>query len=540
MKQQAGEVIARACPGIVAIACPDGVTVEGGWVRHVFSGNGTDLVGAILRRLDGTRSATALAAELGRRRAAVAAVIDHLVHIGAAEPAGHAEHDSAEGPTVHACVPGYAGRPEAERLIRRIARSGGLVATAAEALARLTSARVSVLATPDAGNMLRSALLEAGIGDVWLGWPAEADDLLVIVGDGQPTARLNSLDAFCARQRCPWLLVTASDDRIRLGPLFDRRYTPCYDCAARSLDPDGVGGDAETTGTGATAMALAAEIAVCFLGGLAPVKSIGAAISLDLSTWSSSVRKLSRRAGCESCSPVTGEPPGDDPLSYRYDQLVEPDPPMIAQQHAAVEMEFTELLQDRKVPPPTPPLLLPDAGRPNRGRVDALTLGWLLRRAAGRQDTPPSGSPVSGSPRLAPTAGNLDSVCAYVACRDVADVTAGCYYYDPFAHELRATGTAVAVNDAFAAEPWTATVIMTAALSRLRAKYNDFALKLVYLDAGCAMTQLELACDAAGLNCHGCLSVDAAYLADLTGADPETEPVTGLAFVSVKGNPADG
>lgn len=537
MKQQAGEVIARACPGIAAIACPDGVTVEGGWVRHVFSGNGTDLIGAILRRLDGTRSATALAAELGRTPAAVAAVIDHLVHIGAAEPAPPAEHDNAVGPTAHACVPGYAGRPEAERLIRRIARSGGLVATAAEALARLTSARVSVLAAPDAGNMLRSALLEAGIGDVRLGWPAEADDLLVIVGEGQPTARL---DALCARQRNPWLLVTASDDRIQLGPLFDRRYTPCYDCAARSLDPDGVGGDAETTGAGAIAMALAAEIAVCFLGGLAPVKSIGAAISLDLSTWSSSVRKISRRAGCESCSPVTGEPPGDDPLSYRYDQLVEPDPPVIAQQHAAVEMQFTELLQDRKVPPPTPPLLLPDTGRPNRGRVDTLTLGWLLRRAAGRQDTPPPGSPVSVSPRLAPTAGNLGSVCAYVACRDVADVAAGCYFYDPFAHELRATGTAVAVSDAFAAEPWTAAVIMTAALSRLRAKYNDFALKLAYLDAGCAMTQLELACDAAGLNCRGCLSVDAAYLADLIGADPETEPVTGLAFVSVKGNPADG
>jgi hypothetical protein len=81
---------------------------------------------------------------------------------------------------------------------------------------------------------------------------------------------------------------------------------------------------------------------------------------------------------------------------------------------------------------------------------------------------------------------------------------------------------------------------MTAALSRLRAKYNDFALKLAYLDAGCAMTQLELACAAAGLNCHGSLSVDAAYLSDLIGADPETEPVTGLAFVSVKRNPSDG
>jgi SagB-type dehydrogenase family enzyme len=213
---------------------------------------------------------------------------------------------------------------------------------------------------------------------------------------------------------------------------------------------------------------------------------------------------------------------------------------VIAQQHAAIEQEFTELLRDRKVPPPTPPLLLPDAGRPNEGRVDALTLGWVLRRAAGRHDTPPPGSLAPVSPGLAPTAGNLRSVCAYVACRDVADVAAGCYFYDPFAHELRATGTAVAVSDAFAAEPWTAAVIMTAALSRLRAKYNDFALKLAYLDAGCAMTQLELACDAAGLNCHGCLSVDAAYLSDLIGTDPDTEPVTSIAFVSVKGNPADG
>jgi SagB-type dehydrogenase family enzyme len=540
MKHQAGEVIARACPGLAAIACPNGVTVEGGWVRHVFGGNGADLVGAILPRLDGTRSATALAAELGRKPAAVAAVIDHLVHIGAAEPAGPSEPGGAVGPAGSAGGPGYAGRPEAERLIRRIARSGGLVATAAEALARLASARVSVLATPDVGNTLRSALLEAGIGEVRLGWPTEANDQLVIVGEGQPAARLASLDALCARQRCPWLLVTASDDRIQLGPLFDRRYTPCYHCAARSLDPEGVGGDAEASGAGAIAVALAAEIAICFLGGLAPVKSIGAAISLDLSTWSSSVRRLSRRAGCESCSPVTGEAPGDDPLSYWFDQLVEPDPPVIAQQHAAVEMEFTELLNDRKVPPPTPPLVLPDTGRPNRGRVDALTLGWLLRRAAGRPDISPPGSLAPASPGLAPTAGNLRSVFAYVACRDVVDVAAGCYFYDPFAHELRATGTAVAASDALAAEPWTAAVIMTAALSRLRAKYNDFALKLAYLDAGCAMTQLELACAAAGLSCHGCLSVDSAYLASLIGADPETEPVTGLAFVSVRGNPGDG
>jgi SagB-type dehydrogenase family enzyme len=539
MKQQAGEAVARACPGIAAIACPNGVTLEGGWVRHVFSGNGAGLVGEILRRLDGTRSAAALAAELGRGPAAVAAVIDHLVHIGAAEPAGPAEQDGAAGLAVHPYVPGYAGRPEAERLIRRIARSGGLVATAAEALARLASARVSVLASPDAGNTLRSALLEAGIGDVRLGWP-QPDDQLVIVGAGQPAARLASLDALCARRRCPWLLIAASDDRIQLGPLLDRRYTPCYDCAARSPGLDGVGGDAEATGAGAIAVAMAAETAVCFLGGLAPVRSVGAVISLDLSTWSSSVRKLSRRAGCENCSPVTGEPPGDDPLSYWYDQLVEPDPPVIAQQHAAVEMEFTELLQDRKVPPPTPPLLLPDAGRPNQGRVDALTLGWLLRRAAGRQDIPPPGSPAPVSPGLAPTAGNLGSVLAYVVCRDVTDVAAGCYFYDPYAHELRATGTALAVSDALAAEPWTAAVITTAALSRLRAKYNDFALKLAYLDAGCAMTQLELACAAAGLSGHGCLSMDGAYLAGLIGADPETEPVTGLAFVSVRGSPGDG
>lgn len=532
MKQQAGEVIARACPGVAAIPCPNGLTVEGGWVRHVFSGNSAGLVGAILRRLDGTRSATALAGELGRSPAVVAVIIDHLVHIGAAEPAAPAERGDAPEPAVTTCVPGYAGRPEAERLIRRIARSGGLVTTAAEALTRLASARVSVLATPDAGNILRSALLEAGIGSVRLGWPTGADDQLVIVGDGQPADRLAALDTLCARQRYPWLLVTASDDRIQLGPLLDRRYTPCYDCAARALGPDRAGGAAETTtGAGAIAAALAAEIAVCFLGGLAPVKSLGAAISLDLSTWSSSVRKLSRRAGCENCSPVTGEPLAD-PLSYWYDQLVEPDPPVVAQQHAAVEQEFTELLRDRKVPPPTPPLVLPDGGRPNHGRVDALTLGWLLRRTAGRPDGLPPGSPAPG---LAPTAGNLRSVVAYVACRDVADVAAGCYFYDPFAHELRATGTAIAVSDALAAEPWTVAVIMTAALSRLRAKYNDFALKLAYLDAGCAMTQLELACAAAGLSCRGCLSVDAAYLAELTGADPETEPVTGLAFIAVRG-----
>jgi SagB-type dehydrogenase family enzyme len=537
MKQQAGEAIARACPGVAAIPCPNGLTVEGGWVRHVFSGNSAGLVGAILRRLDGTRSATALAGELGRSPAAVAAVIDHLVHIGAAEPAAPAEHGGAPEPAANTCVPGYARRPEAERLIRRIARSGGLVTTAAEALARLASARVSVLATPDAGHILRSALLEAGIGAVRLDWPTGADDQLVIVGDGQPADRLAALDTLCARQRYPWLLVTASDDRIQLGPLLDRRYTPCYDCAARTLDPDRAGGAAETTtGAGAIAAALAAEIAVCFLGGLAPVRSLGAAISLDLSTWSSSVRKLSRRAGCENCSPVTGEPLAD-PLSYWYDQLVEPDPPVIAQQHAAIEQEFTELLRDRKVPPPTPPLVLPDGGRPNQGRVDALTLGWLLRRAAGRQDILPPGSLAPG---LAPTAGNLRSVVAYVACRDVADVAAGCYFYDPFAHELRATGTAIAVSDALAAEPWTVAVIMTAALSRLRAKYNDFALKLAYLDAGCAMTQLELACAAAGLSCHGCLSLDGAYLAELIGADPETEPVTGLAFISVRGDQGDG
>ena len=529
--QQAGEVMARACPGIAAIACPGGVAVEGGWVRHVFSGKAADLVGAILPRLDGTRPASVLAAELGRNPAAVAAVIGHLVHIGAAEPAEPAEH----GNTVN-----YAGTSDADRLIRRIARSGGLVAKAAESVARLASARVSVLATPDAGNMLCSALLEAGIGDVRLGGPAEADDLLVIVGEGQATARLASLDALRARQCRPWLLVTVGEDRIQLGPLFDRRYTPCYDCAARSLTPDGVGGDAVTPGVGAIAMALAAETAVCFLGGLAPVKSVGAAISLDLSTWSSSSRKLTRRAGCESCSPVTGEPPGDDPFCYRYDQLVEPDPPVIVQQHAAIEQKFTELLRDRKVAPPTRPLVLPEAGRPNEGRVDALTLGWVLRRAAGRLDSPPPGSLAPVPPGLAPTAGNLRSVCAYVVCRGVADVAGGCYFYDPFAHELRATGTAVAVSDDLAAEPWTAVVIMTAALSRLRAKYNDFALKLAYLDAGCAMTQLELACAAAGLSCHGSLSFDAAYLSGLIGADPQTEPVTGLAFVSVKGNPADG
>ena len=167
-------------------------------------------------------------------------------------------------------------------------------------------------------------------------------------------------------------------------------------------------------------------------------------------------------------------------------------------------------LRDQRPPyPHHPEYPLPRPAGPDHcqaGRLTPDTVGFLLALAAGRR-----GDAVRGPrSRWAPTGGQLGSVELFaVFDGGFADRPAGTVLrYDDLAHRL-VTATA---RTATCFEPGCPAGVPSAPeaagalrlflvgnTGRLAKKYQAFALRLAYLDAGCALTQLFLAADLLGL-----------------------------------------
>jgi SagB-type dehydrogenase family enzyme len=122
------------------------------------------------------------------------------------------------------------------------------------------------------------------------------------------------------------------------------------------------------------------------------------------------------------------------------------------------------------------------------------------------------------STRVAPSAGALYPIEAYVAVRDVDDLTPGLYHYrvvgaDPAGHALPAEGHALeqltvtdlsgALAEACLQQRWMAQAavvfVWTAVFARSEWKYGDRAFRYIYLDAGHVAAHVSLAAVALGL-----------------------------------------
>jgi SagB-type dehydrogenase family enzyme len=156
--------------------------------------------------------------------------------------------------------------------------------------------------------------------------------------------------------------------------------------------------------------------------------------------------------------------------------------------------------------------------------VDAATVGLLLAVSAGRR-----GVEDNRVIRWTASGGNIGSVVAHLAVRDVPGLAPGVYGYIASEHQLallRRDPDRIPGDGA-------ATILYSGHFSRVAKKYGPFALRVVLLDAGCAFAALRAACSALAVPCRPQVSWDDARVADALGIDLDLEPLTGLTDLGV-------
>src|SRR5262249_31935188 len=124
----------------------------------------------------------------------------------------------------------------------------------------------------------------------------------------------------------------------------------------------------------------------------------------------------------------------------------------------------------------------------------------------------PADGPTGMQRRWAATGGNLGSVELYIAAADVAGLEAGVYFYQSQKHVLarlfpyprREAGVDFLCKGAptIPEEIPQATVVMAGAYSRVAQKYGAFAYRVVHLDAGVGLTQIQAVAGSLGLEAY--------------------------------------
>ncbi|WP_436535063.1 nitroreductase family protein [Actinoplanes sp. HUAS TT8] len=494
--------------GLVQVPLVDGIAFPGTGNRQtVLRGrSAVQLIPRLLPLLDGTRTVEELGELLPRVPLKTLHACVSLLYVSGLlqdGPIGEAVE------VIPAEVAGYLGR---NLDTTRVNRSRN------QACERLARTRVLIAGTGPLAAMLRTELAGAGAdAHAWTGDALTTGDLVVAVDDGNTTA-LTEVEEACRKAGIGWLRTAVGADRAEIGPLFDARYSCCYDCFARNRtapagEPSAV--------RAAIWAALAATETVHLLARVGEVPSMQVCTVYDLGEWSRQVIGAYRRPGCPTCLPADPRAETDrSPLAHRYEQAVTFPPRewLNLKEHQAHYRPANHALQRyNKQYQAAARLPLGDG-----------SLSHLLRRTAGLRDLGDRALPGQVS-RWSPTGGNLGSVQAYLLALDVDGLDPAWYFYQRADHTLgRVRAATAGVCPALEETGPSALLVLTGALGVVAAKYHDFAYRILGLDAGVALAQLSAVAATRGVTTRFAARWDDAAFHDALRLDPDAEPVTAV------------
>ncbi|MCX4587912.1 hypothetical protein [Streptomyces sp. NBC_01481] len=515
--------------GLVVSAEADQVVVTGPPKKQLFRGrSATQMLPGLLDLLDGERTHDRLAAELGLPEEVVFKALSLLWTCGVVE----------EGPP---------GGPEREavtdvddRLADYLSRVGSATEVNPcweEAAARLRTAEIEIFGDPALAELLRDELtgsmpVTLGTGDT----PAEWATLAVWAdagGGGQdaaPGTGRHTLAEHCWDKGVPLLRLSVRGRRAALGPLVDPRTTPCLDCLTADDEDDdrtAVVGDHEL------AAALFARDVFAAVSRTTPTPLPMRWRLVDLETLGQRDTSSATRPGCPRCSVAEGPVVERAAPATRFEASVAMPPKEFADLKAhQMHYKPSNLALQRvsRTWPVAPAVELPppDHARLNRAdrdeprdaaRPGTDILSLLLSVTAGiRADNPDKVA------RWTASGGNIGSVTAYAAVRDVPGIAPGVYGYVASGHRLaRLSSRADAVPGD---RPFS--IVLTGDFPKVARKYSAFALRIVLLDSGCAQATAREAAHALGVGFALRPRWDDDAIAAALGTNPDMEPVTAV------------
>lgn len=559
----------RVVPHLIQVPLADALIVDGTADLQVLRGEAAaDLLPQLLPLLDGSRTLEAVALGLDRDLRHVTSAVALLYGCGLLEEAQlTATEDRPQ--------PGGVSR-ETDAFLARCLDTTRVNASATEVRARMSRARVTLVGDPDHTNELCRLLRRAGVGSLTSAALPDAvasidssTQLVVVLDERVDADELARIDDRCAEAGVPWLRAASNGPLIEIGPRFERGFTACWPCFVAERRPglDTLG--TSTVGSSVdTLLSLVADEVIRLTARVGDSPSTRGVTELDLEGWTQRSVLVPRRPACTRCCPH-GEA-AEPSLAFRFEQSVAFPPrhlisPKDHQQHyrstnIALQLEHKRWPGVHHVRLPSVDLLPAPTGSytdtlrspgPAANSLDLDGLAGLLLRVSGLRPTDGGGPP--GPPgkvqRWTPSGGNLGSVGLYVLAHRITGLEPGWYGYEPDRHCLAALPDAserVQPSRSPSPDPTTidpqrvmrgilgpsdepdALVVTTAALSRVAHKYREFAYRLIHLDAGVAVAQLQAVARGYGLTAQ----LQTRWRDDLVtqqlGLDERAEPVTAV------------
>jgi SagB-type dehydrogenase family enzyme len=332
----------------------------------------------------------------------------------------------------------------------------------------------------------------------------------------------------------PVLRFSGHADTTEIGPVFYDDWTACLGCFRSGYAGTTSGVSAAPKPPKVTAALVAAEIIAWLAHTSASVRP-WRITRVTGSSWRTERFDVTSEPGCQSCghaAPPTGASTAAA-LALAYERQHEIRPaqlsvPKLSSQRRARQISA---LQYERDPFPAAP------ARDLNGGLSAgpAVIADILAQVAGRRRPPGSGRVMD---RWAPSGGNLGSVQLYIAAEDDPfDLPGTLFRYDDIGHRIlpvradRVPMDRVLPGGDLGSGAPDLVVVLVASISRIGRKYDEFALRISHLDAGCAALQLSVAAAAR----HVSVSFASAWNADLASLlelEPDGEVVTAVAALS--------
>ncbi|WP_030908118.1 SagB family peptide dehydrogenase [Streptosporangium amethystogenes] len=505
------------CRGLATVEAEEGLLIDGGVRRYLFSGTSAgSFLPRLLRALDGERTFDELREHLSLPAARLNAALRLLDDRGLLEI--HRRPRSSGSACADPQVVAYFSRTFSTMRER--------FASSTDMLDVLAEAGVLVVGDLTIGEALSRDLRGSGVGRVEFldaaeelpGLLADHAPDLVLVDDSAGGSGLVIGQEACAKEDIPLLRFAQREATAEIGPLFHRGVTTCVACF-RAADPidETVPVKAPRTLDGVAVGMICTEV-ISILGGMAVGRSQKGMSRLSLRDHREERLYVVPEAGCVNCGDLT------PPAVYEWQEEILPrriagsrstSPEAQARyeksQGARAEFPYSPTWALPRWPDcPAPGGSASDDPSPMRTPagpgLDPAVVSAILARVAGfrHQD---GGEEGRSFDRWVPSAGNLASAEIYVLCPGGAlDLPGNLFRYRDTTHSLirvRNDETDVrrmleGVDLQLSEEP-EAVLFLVGAVGRLKEKYGAFAYRLALLDAGCAAMQLAMVAGAFGL-----------------------------------------
>lgn len=498
----------RVRRGLAISADDTQLQVIGAAKNQRFSGrSAVTVVPRMLELCDGTRTHQALADELALTPEQVFEVLALLWTSGVVEDTA-ADGEQTELPK-HTAT-----------LISRLGDTTAGNAAWEDGARKLVDARVVILAGDDdsgAADGIARVLGADGLSvDRHL---TDRADVVVLTGTPDP-----HLLAQLYADGIAHLRFAVQGRTAHIGPYVDPAFTACLTCRIAEDEYDE---RATRPGDRELAIGLLTRDLFSLLAGSTPTPLPVHWRQVDLGRSRQVRRSAPTRPGCPTCSVGHGTVrPASTAARYEAAVAFPPRRFVGVKAHQA-HFKGSNLALQRVVKtwPIASRIQLPTtqiSDLDQRTGCDLKAITALLTFMAGIAD-----DSTSKVQRWTATGGNLGSVVAHVVARDVDGLAPGTYGYVPTEHSLVRLSSRTDGIDGDAP----ATVVLTGHFTKVARKYGAFALRIVLLDAGCALTTARRVAQARGLRIEDVPRWDDSRITNLLGTDV-TEPVTAVLNVS--------